>query len=44
MNLKTYTSATVRIKSLLELIEFLNKVKDPGEWHPVEGTKKEESL
>jgi len=28
-------SATVQIHGLGELIDFLNKVKDPGEWVPI---------
>ena len=30
-------AATVKIHNLMELIEFLNMVKDPGEWVPVDG-------
>ena len=29
-------TATVKIHNLMELIEFLNMVKDPGEWVPVD--------
>lgn len=28
-------SAKVQIHGLMELIEFLNKVKDPNEWVPI---------
>lgn len=30
------TGAVVKINGLMELIEFLNKVKDPNEWVPIE--------
>ena len=29
-------AATVKIHNLMELIEFLNKVKDPDEWVSVD--------
>lgn len=32
-------TATVQIHNLVELIEFLNKVKDPGEWRPVDNVE-----
>ena len=35
-------TVTVKIHNLMELIEFLNKVKDPGEWAPVDDV--EESI
>ena len=29
-------SATIQIHGLMELIEFLNNVKDPNEWIPID--------
>jgi hypothetical protein len=39
--LATMEKTTVRIHGLMELIEFLNSVKDPGAWEPVHTEKDE---
>lgn len=36
-------TATVHISGLIDLIKFLNSVKDPSEWIPVENSEVESS-